>query len=228
MGRVRRGRQSVNCALNAESFREHFSHVHDDDEVQLNPSQELISRAVEKRFSEGCDGTDAKIVTGEMVAQLIPRLKRGSAPGPDFVTVEHLLFGCSSELLEALARLLTICFAAGRVPHSFSTSVVSPILKKSGMDPNSLDNYRPIALTSIMSKLLELLVLSELETSFVPHDLQFGFVSHRGTTEASLLINEAIQWHLRRRSPVFVANLDAGNSLIEFGMMVFFGVLLAF
>ena len=120
-----------------------------------------------------------------------------------------MLFGHSPELLEALARLLTACFAVGRVPKSFSTSVVTPILKKSGMDPNMLDNYRPIALTSILSKLLELLVLSELEASFVPHDLQFGFVAHRGTTEASLLINETVQWHLRRRSPVFVANLDA-------------------
>ena len=209
VGRVRRGRQSVHCNLNAESFHEHFSHVHDDDEEQLSPSQVVISRAVAERFSEGCAGDDPKIVTGEMVSQLIPRIKRGSAPGPDFVTPEHLFFGNSPELLEALARLLTACFAVGRVPRSFSTSVVTPILKKSGLDPNKLDNYRPIALTSILSKLLELIVLSELEASFVPHDLQFGFVEHRGTSEASLLINETVQWHLRRRSPVFVANLDA-------------------
>ena len=72
-----------------------------------------------------------------------------------------------------------------------------------------LDNYRPIALTSTLSKLLEQVVLTELESSFVPHDLQFGFVEHRGTTEASLLISEVLQWYQRRGSPIFMANLDA-------------------
>ena len=105
--------------------------------------------------------------------------------------------------------MLTACFASGRVPKSFLTSTVTPILKKSNMDPNVLDNYRPIALTSTLCKLLELVVLSELESSFVPHDLQFGFIQHRGTTEASLLISETVQWHQRRGSPVFAANLDA-------------------
>ena len=149
------------------------------------------------------------MVTGEEVAQLIPRLKRGSAPGPDSVTVEHLHFGYCPELLDIIAGLLTACFATGRVPDSFSTSVVTPILNKPGLDPNLLDNYRPIALTSILSKLLELVILAELELSFVQHDLQFGFAQHRGTTEASLLISETVQWHQRRGSPVFVANLDA-------------------
>ena len=81
--------------------------------------------------------------------------------------------------------------------------------KKPGMDPNELDNYRPISLTSVLSKLLELLVLAELESSFAPHDLQFGFVQHRGTNEASILISETVQWHPGRGSPVFAANLDA-------------------
>jgi len=54
-----------------------------------------------------------------------------------------------------------------------------------------------------------MVILDELEKSFVPHDLQFGFVERRGTTEASLLVVETARWHLRRGSPVFAANLDA-------------------
>ena len=211
VGRVRRGLQPAQCSLDAEDFRSHFSGIHDDNEAHLDPSQRLIHDAVAERFARGCNDADPRIVSGEEVAQLFPRLRRGAAPGPDFVTVEHLLFGQGPELLEAIAGLLTACFATGRVPTSFSSSIVKPIIKKPGIDPNMLDNYRPISLTSILSKLLELLVLAELETSFVPHDLQFGFVNYRGTNEASLLVGETVQWHLRRGSPVFAANLDASK-----------------
>ena len=38
---------------------------------------------------------------------------------------------------------------------------------------------------------------------------QFGFISMRGTAEASLLVGETIQWNVRRGLPVFAANLDA-------------------
>ena len=58
------------------------------------------------------------------------------------------------------------------------------------MGPNMLNNYGLIALTPTLSKLAELVVLAELESPFTPHDLQFWFVEHRGTIEASLLISE--------------------------------------
>ena len=209
VGRARRQQQPAQCALDSEDFRIHFSDIHDDNGEQLSPSQRLVRDAVAERFSIGCNDAERRVVSVEEVAKLLPRLKRGSAPGPDSVTAEHLIFGQCSELLKAIAILFTMCFSTGRVPASFSTSVVKPMLKKSGMDPNELDNYRPISLTSVLSKLLELLVLAELESSFAPHDLQFGFVQHRGTNEASILISETVQWHLRRGSPVFAANLDA-------------------
>ena len=40
-------------------------------------------------------------------------------------------------------------------------------------------------------------------------NLQFGFISHRGTAQASLLAGETIQQNRRRGLPVFAANLDA-------------------
>ena len=63
-------------------------------------------------------------------------------------------------------------------------------------------------MTSVLSKLLELLILTELE-SFKPHELMFGFVPHIGTVKPPTLVDETVQWHLRRDSSVFAANLDA-------------------
>ena len=60
-----------------------------------------------------------------------------------------------------------------------------------------------------MSKILECVLLSELSESFSHSDLQCFFLENRGTTQASLLVTETVQWHLNRGSPVFAANLDA-------------------
>ena len=92
---------------------------------------------------------------------------------------------------------------------SFTESAVVPLLKNSQLDRNCLDNYRPISITTCASKLLELLILDELHSSFRPHDLQFGLILKRGTTEASLLVGETIQRNRRMGLPVFAADLDA-------------------
>ena len=52
-------------------------------------------------------------------------------------------------------------------------------------------------------------MLEELQSSFIPQNLQFGFITKRGTTEASLLVGETIQQNRCACLPVFAANLDA-------------------
>ena len=112
------------------------------------------------------------------------RLRRNSAPGADGITTGHLTHGSSPELLTILALLLTACFAHLDVPPSFSTSIIRPLINRPGIDPGDMDNYKPISLVSTFSKLLEMVILDEVESS-TPHDLQFGFLPMRGTTGAS-------------------------------------------
>ena len=94
---------------------------------------------------------------------------------------------------------------------------VVPLLKRSGLDPNVLENYRPISLTTVASKLLELILQDELQLMFKPHALQFGSVAHRNTGLASLLALETFQWHVCRGAPVFAANLDVRQCFLRFG-----------
>ena len=57
--------------------------------------------------------------------------------------------------------------------------------------------------------MLEMLLLEEISNSFQPSELQFGFLPHRGTREATMLVQETAQHHLSHGSPLFAANLDA-------------------
>ena len=109
-----------------------------------------------------------RTITADQVAGLLRRLPRGKVPGADGVTSEHLVHGCSPTLLSALARLLSACLAACNVPAAFAESVIVPLLKKSQLDPSQMDNYRPISLTTCVSKLLEMLVLDDWRSTSRP------------------------------------------------------------
>ena len=55
---------------------------------------------------------------------------------------------------------------SGYVPNSFKIAVIKPYLKKPNLDPDNLDNYRPISNLPFLSKILEKIVAKQL-TSFL-------------------------------------------------------------
>ena len=50
----------------------------------------------------------------------------------------------------------------GKVPERFKSAVVAPLLKKEGLDPDDLSNFRPISNVSLLSKMLERLMSQRL------------------------------------------------------------------
>jgi len=51
---------------------------------------------------------------------------------------------------------------SGRVPQSFKSAYITPLLKKAGLDNTDTKNYRPISNLSVISKMLERVTLQRL------------------------------------------------------------------
>ena len=165
---ARRGSVGSRSTLTADDFESHFSPIHADDEVLSSDQEEVCSRVATLMGQAQTNPGPNRLITAEDVARLIPELNRNASPGADGVTAEHLIYGSSPVLLQVIASLLTACLAEMRVPASFAISTVVPLIKKSGMDPDCADNYRPISLVSTVSKLLEMILLNEINSSFQP------------------------------------------------------------
>ena len=68
-----------------------------------------------------------------------------------------------------------------------------PLLKKPTVDPSVPNNYRPVTIWSTLSKRLEVFIL-EVCGHHAINDLQFGFISGRGTNMAVSLVNNVISY----------------------------------
>ncbi|PWU88519.1 hypothetical protein C4B63_72g29 [Trypanosoma cruzi] len=113
----------------------------------------------------------------------------GKAPGPDEVYSEALRH-ISSKGLRFLLRCINHSWTTGTIPVEWRRATIVPLLKP-GKSPELLVSYRPISLTSIVSKVAEKMVLKRLLWVWTPHPHQYAYRSMRTTTmQLAHLIHE--------------------------------------
>ena len=100
----------------------------------------------------------------------------------------------------------------GISPDDFKISILIPIPKGARVDKSNASNYRAVALSSILGKMLDMIIINvqkeELETS----DLQFGYKSNSSTIMCSTLLIESIQYFAKMQSPGYVLFIDASKA----------------
>ena len=100
-------------------------------------------------------------ITVSSLKRYIRKLKHGCAPGGDGITPEHVKYASETDFVSHLCSLFTICFRFGVVPCSFVNGILVPLLKKPSLDASVAKNYRPVILSTIFSKLIELCILDK-------------------------------------------------------------------
>ena len=115
--------------------------------------------------------TDDMIVSATEVQDIVVKLSNGKSPGPDKLTAEHLKF-CHPIVHSILARLVTAMLVHGFLPESMLHSVIVPIIKNKNKSISDKNNYRPIALSNVCTKVLENVLTCFNEPSqFIPSNL---------------------------------------------------------
>ena len=111
------------------------------------------------------------------------------------------------------------------MPDGLVYSLLAPIVKdKSGvLDDKS--NYRAIALSTTLSKVLELILVERLQPFLNTSDAQFGFKPDHCTTHATFALKETINYYTKQGSPVCVCFLDATKAFDRVSYSKLFKVL---
>ena len=140
-------------------------------------------------------------VTTEFTAKIIRKLKSKSSSGYDGFTSIQLKY-ISDDIVPTLTHIINQSLRTGIFPNALKTAKITPIFKKG--DPHVTDNYRPISLLPIISKVFEKVVFLQMYDYFVENNLlydsQYGFRKYHSTDYAGLEFTDKI-----------TSNLDQGK-----------------
>ena len=125
-----------------------------------------------------------------------------------------------------LIPLLSMCFSGffihGFLPSSMMSVVFIPIIKNKCESINSKDNYRPIALASIVSKLFEIIILNRIEYCLTTTDNQFGFKKDHETDQCIYVLKEVLHLYRSLNSCISLCFLDASKAFDRVNHSVLF------
>ncbi|KAJ9438272.1 putative RNA-directed DNA polymerase from transposon X-element [Diplonema papillatum] len=158
-------------------------------------------------------------ITAAELDRALSNLDAKTSLDPDGLCCEFLrrLTGSATDLV---LELLNISWEEGFVPDSWHNAHVVPV-QKPGRDRSLPEGYRPISLTSIISKLMEVIVKNRLEflteSPDYPQILPFcarqgGFRKGRGTEEQLFSVVSALDWAKTRLQHFCLLSFDLANA----------------
>lgn len=145
---------------------------------------------------------------------LISKTNNKKAPGPDFIS--NSMLKASSALFPIFANLFNVCLSKGYFPSSWTTGTAIIIPKPGKSDYLSVKSYRPIVLSSNLSKILEKIIKFRLEKFLFSNNhmtpQQHGFTSKKSTISALKELTDKILFHKNLKNKIAVVAIDIAGA----------------
>lgn len=145
-------------------------------------------------------------------------LSRNKATGPDELP-PGMLKDCATHISKPLSYILNLSIDSGTVPSIWKAAKITPIFKSGNRELP--ENYRPISVLPVLSKILEKAVhhrlLDFLESNSLLSESQYGFRKHRSTKLAATLLCDDIRREMNNGNLIGVAYLDLSKAFDTIG-----------
>ena len=167
----------------------------------IESAQELQGRL------QNMEETPIHWTTPTEIAEILKNLSSGKAPGTDCVPTDFYKHA-TNNIIYWLIMYFNAILAHQYVPLIISEVMLSPLIKSSLKDPCSSSSYRPIALSTAASKIIEHIILNRIETYLNSSDHQFGFKKEHGTDICIFALKDTINYYRKLNTPVFLCFVD--------------------
>lgn len=151
---------------------------------------------------------DQPFIEAEFRAALT-KIRKNTSPGMDQIT-NSALANLDDKSVTLLTAYMNQCWEKGSIPPAWKAAEIR-LIPKPGKEP-SIENLRPISLTSCVGKLMEHMVLNRLQnyledSQLMPHTM-FGFRPHLSTQDILLQLREDILSQASKHTPKAILALD--------------------
>lgn len=141
------------------------------------------------------DSSSPFTVEEHQVRRTLGMVNPRKAAGPDGVS-RQVLKGCAAQLAGVFTKIFNQSLSQVTVPPCLKSSIIVPLPKKN--TSSTLNDYRPVALTPIITKYFEKLVRTHITSILHPgfDPLQFAYRANRSTQDAITTVLHTALSHL--------------------------------
>ena len=148
------------------------------------------------------------VITAEDVRRRLSRMKRSTAAGPDGITHGDVFHPATQEVLRLLFNLVMV---VGRQPTAWRMNR-TVLLPKEGKDLTDVTNFRPITISSVLSRLYWGIIDAKVRDvlRFTPR--QKGFVCETGCFNNVHILSELLRHSKEGRKALVAVVLDINKA----------------
>jgi len=170
-------------------------------ESSANGSAQSVEHSIDCK--ENYLGLEIPMCSFVSLASLLQKLPLNKAARPDCISAEHLLYADES-LRFFLGELFNMCIVHWYIPNSCLNTTIVPICKNKNGNMTDTSNYRPVAIATVVSQLLEHFILSNISLFLGTTDSQFGFKAGHNTDQCTYLLKQTASYFVTYGSSVHV------------------------
>ena len=185
-------------------FKNKFKALYNSVSFDANDMQEL------KNELDTCivNSNDNYTITSNDVSIAIKKLKIGKNDSWLPHTSDNIIHG-TYVLHEYLSVLFNIMIIHGYSPYGMLVGTMVPLPKGKWKSKRDSDNYRAITLSSLLGKLLDLIIIFKEGEKLETDNLQFGYKKGLSTTMCTSILRETVSYYNNRGTSVYGLMLDA-------------------
>ncbi|MEO2160307.1 MAG: reverse transcriptase domain-containing protein, partial [bacterium] len=208
--KLRKSRSTVANIIDgeADNIPKHFADIYSklynsvDDQNSLNSISCFLNEKICPISLE-----DAMKVTPALVRDAVIHLNSNKSD-PTFQFTSDCLMNAPANLYEHLATLFRFYLIHGHISDILMLVTLLPLVKDKLGDITSSDNYRSIAISSLVLKIVDWIIILLYGDRLQLDNLQFAYQPSCSTSMCTWMAVETIEYFLRNGSEVFTCVMD--------------------
>ena len=183
----------------AGRFRDYYKELATSSQSSMLTEVESTIPDLEVSSFLNCENILDSEIDLEEIECALKALKLGKSGGIDSLDPEHICFG-GETLRLWLKKIFNRIIALEQIPTTLNEGLIIPVHKGKGKDPFKPESYRGITLSSVISKLFEIILLRRLspilEEVGVPDFAQTAYQKGISCADAIFATQEALLTHV--------------------------------
>ena len=193
----------------ADNFRSIYSSLYNSiQDKNLKSTKNKINNLIKTKCNHKLCNNNCLKISSETIKNAIKCLNNGKNDETYDIFSDNFIHA-TDLTYEILCLLITVMLRHGTASEVLNKSIIIPIPKNKNNSLSESKNYRAISKNSIISKLIDHVLINLIGEKMNTSDYQFAYKAGLSTSLCSFLVAETISYYRSRGSNVYMLSLDA-------------------